>query len=72
MSEGTLALKRERGAVGPLVAVLSDERLAQLAAKGSTPAFTAIYKRHHQEIYAAVTQSLLRRIRGLFGSEGPR
>src|ERR671915_271789 len=31
--------------------VLSDERLARLAAQGSPKAFAAIYERHHQALY---------------------
>lgn len=34
-----------------LLSALPDERLAKLAAQGSTPAFAVIYKRHHQDVY---------------------
>jgi RNA polymerase sigma factor (sigma-70 family) len=34
-----------------LLSALPDERLAKIAAQGSTAAFTAIYKRHHQDLY---------------------
>jgi RNA polymerase sigma factor (sigma-70 family) len=34
-----------------LLSALPDERLAKLAAQGSTAAFASIYKRHHQELY---------------------
>ncbi len=34
-----------------LFSALSDERLSKLAAQGSAPAFAAIYKRHHQDVY---------------------
>ena len=35
----------------PLMRMVPDSRLVRLAAAGSTPALTAIYERHHQEIY---------------------
>ena len=34
-----------------MLGVLSDDRLGRLAAGGSTAAFSAIYRRHHQAIY---------------------
>jgi RNA polymerase sigma factor (sigma-70 family) len=34
-----------------LLSALPDQRLAKLAAQGSAPAFAAIYKRHHQDVY---------------------
>ena len=50
MSDGTLTtgqpVKRQ-----PLLRLLSDERLVKLASEGSTPAFAAIYERHHQAVY---------------------
>jgi RNA polymerase sigma factor (sigma-70 family) len=36
---------------GSALAVLSDARLARLAAKGDPRAFAAIYERHHQDIF---------------------
>jgi RNA polymerase sigma factor (sigma-70 family) len=35
----------------PLMRLASDSRLVRLAAAGSTPAFSAIYERHHQAVY---------------------
>src|SRR3954462_14913768 len=50
MSEGiALGGNPVRGA--PMLGVLSDDRLAKLAAGGSTAAISAIYRRHHQAIY---------------------
>jgi RNA polymerase sigma factor (sigma-70 family) len=50
MSEG-IALGRTPARAAPVLGVLSDDRLARLAAAGSTAAFSAIYRRHHQAIY---------------------
>jgi RNA polymerase sigma factor (sigma-70 family) len=50
MSDGSLALRRP-SRTSPALALLGDDRLAKLAAGGSTAAFSAIYKRHHQAIY---------------------
>jgi RNA polymerase sigma factor (sigma-70 family) len=50
MSDG-LTVDRSSQRAAPALALLGDERLAKLAAGGSTAAFTAIYKRHHQPIY---------------------
>jgi RNA polymerase sigma factor (sigma-70 family) len=50
MSEGTLTAPRPQRAK-PLLRLVSDARLARLAAQGSQQAFATIYERHHQEIY---------------------
>ena len=51
MSDGALALGRAGQRIAPALGLLSDDRLARLAASGSTAAFTTIYKRHHQALY---------------------
>src|SRR5690348_5503886 len=50
MSDG-VALGRSTPGASPVLGLLGDDRLAKLAAGGSTSAFAAIYKRHHQAIY---------------------
>jgi RNA polymerase sigma factor (sigma-70 family) len=50
MSEG-LTLGRSASRSAPALGLLRDDRLARLVAGGSTAAFTAIYKRHHQALY---------------------
>lgn len=45
----TKSAERRRGRVA--LPGLGDERLARLAAGGSEPAFTALYRRHHQALY---------------------
>ena len=50
MSDGALVLGRARR-VAPALGLLTDDRLARLAAGGSTAAFSTIYKRHYQAIY---------------------
>jgi RNA polymerase sigma factor (sigma-70 family) len=51
MSDGLTLGRSAPRAAAPALALLSDDRLARLAASGSTAAFSAIYKRHHQAIY---------------------
>jgi RNA polymerase sigma factor (sigma-70 family) len=50
MSDG-VALGRSKPGATPVLGLLSDDRLAKLAAGGSASAFAAIYKRHYQAIY---------------------
>lgn len=58
MSDGTLTVGRTTKRQ-PLLRLLSDERLLKLASEGSTPAFAAIYERHHQAVYR-YARSILR------------
>ena len=51
MSDGSLVLGRTGQRVAPALGLLTDDRLARLAAGGSTAAFSAIYRRHHQALY---------------------
>jgi RNA polymerase sigma factor (sigma-70 family) len=51
MSDGSLVLGRAGQRITPALGLLTDDRLARLAAGGSTAAFSAIYKRHYQAIY---------------------
>ena len=67
----------------PFLALLSDARLAKLAAEGSTAAFSAIYRRHHQPLYRycrsilgneheasdALQETMLKAMRALEGEE---
>jgi RNA polymerase sigma factor (sigma-70 family) len=46
-----VSLRRPSPGATPVLGLLSDDRLAKLAAGGSRSAFAAIYKRHHQPIY---------------------
>ncbi|MDX6582357.1 MAG: hypothetical protein QOI10_1541 [Solirubrobacterales bacterium] len=80
MSSSALVLPREPSR-HLLLSTLSDERLAKLAAQGSEPAFAAIYKRFHQEIYRycqsitgneqdardALQEAMIKAMRGLPG-----
>ena len=50
MGDETLTATGPTGRLPPM-RLVSDSRLVRLAAAGSTPALTAIYERHHQEIY---------------------
>ncbi len=45
-----ISLGTARGA-GPALGQVSDRRLARLASKGDPRAFTAIYERHHQDLF---------------------
>src|SRR4051794_37131487 len=42
---------RRRAVPGPMLPLLSDERLARLASAGDRAAFGAIFHRYHQELY---------------------
>src|SRR5215210_6002767 len=50
MSDGALTVSHPERRQ-PLLRLASDARLARMAARGSSQAFSAIYERHHQEIY---------------------
>lgn len=80
MGDGALTVAGPAGRQ-PLMRLASDSRLTRLAAAGSTPAFSAIYERHHQEIYRycrsilhndedardALQNTMLKAMRGLEG-----
>ncbi len=51
MSDGSVALRRDSQRGASALALLSDDRLGRMAAKGSTAAFSTVYRRHHQAIY---------------------
>lgn len=51
MSDGSVALQRDSQRGASALALLSDDRLGRMAAKGSTAAFSTVYRRHHQAIY---------------------
>jgi RNA polymerase sigma factor (sigma-70 family) len=51
MSDGSLVLGRGGQRIAPALGLLTDDRLARLAANGSAAAFSTIYKRHYQAIY---------------------
>src|SRR5688572_12663795 len=51
MSDGSVALPPDTQRLAPALSLLSDDRLARLAAKGSSAAFSTVYRRHHQAIY---------------------
>lgn len=79
MSEGALTV--DAPVRRPLLRLLPDTKLARLAAQGSTPAFTAIYERHHQALYRycrsilrddddardALQNTMIKALRGLEG-----
>ena len=80
MSEGALTASHPAPRQ-PLLRLLNDARLANLAAEGSTAAFSAIYERHHQELYRycrsivrdehdardALQNTMIKALRGLEG-----
>ena len=80
MIEQAIAL-RHPAAVQSVFALIPDQRLVKLAARGSTPAFATIYRRHHKEIYRycrsllgndddagdALQNTMLQALRGLEG-----
>ena len=80
MIEQAIAL-RHPAAVQSVFALIPDQRLVKLAARGSTPAFATIYRRHHKEIYRycrsllgndddagdALQNTMLQALRGLDG-----
>ena len=80
MIEQAIAL-RHPAAVQSVFALIPDQRLVKLAARGSTPAFATIYRRHHKELYRycrsllgndddagdALQNTMLQALRGLEG-----
>jgi RNA polymerase sigma factor (sigma-70 family) len=78
--EQAIAL-RHPAAVQSVFALIPDQRLVKLAARGSTPAFATIYRRHRKELYRycrsllgndddagdAVQNTMLQALRGLEG-----
>ena len=72
---------RHPAAAQSVLALIPDQRLVKLAARGSTPAFATIYRRHHKELYRycrsllgndddagdALQNTMLRALRGLEG-----
>ena len=75
------AIPLHPAAVQSVFALIPDQRLVKFAARGSTPAFATIYRRHHKELYRycrsllgndddagdALQNTMLRALRGLEG-----